>query len=183
MEALADELKIVLYDPSWVDAYCVERDRLMALPRCPFENVEHIGSTSVPGLAAKPVVDILASVEDLDAVGELTAPLESLGYRERDVGFEYRKFLQKTAPDGRVRFHLHIVTTEVWPDKTERLFRDWLCAHPDVAKAYADLKNILAGRHEGDARAYTDAKGEFIRTVVNDARAALGLAPQTDWRE
>ncbi len=180
---MADELKIVAYDPAWVDGYRRARDRLMGLPGSPFADVEHIGSTAVPGLAAKPVVDMLASVENLGAVEAFSARLEDLGYRERDAGFAYRKLLQRTASDGRLSYNLHIVTTAAWPEATERLFRDWLCAHPDVADAYADLKVALAARHGGDLRAYTDAKSDFIRPVINAARGARGLPPKTDWRE
>lgn len=80
-------------------------------------------------------------------------------------------------------YHLHIITNAAWPNKNELLVHDWLIAHPDVAARYETLKEALAEKHADNRPAYTAAKSEFLRNVVNDARRSRGLLPETDWSE
>ncbi|HEY3846688.1 MAG TPA: GrpB family protein, partial [Acetobacteraceae bacterium] len=82
-----------------------------------------------------------------------------------------------------VVYHLHVITNAAWPDKNELLVRDWLIAHPNVAARYEALKVALARDRPDDMPAYTAAKSDFLRNVVNDARRSRGLPPQTDWAE
>lgn len=172
-------VQIVEYDPQWPALFVAERDTLRALPDNPLIEIEHFGSTAVPGLAAKPVVDIMASVARLDDVEAFTRHLLTVGYAWVDVGFRERHFFVKSASEG-TGFHLHLIPADAWVEKSERLFRDWLIAHQRVAEAYALLKTDLAERFATDVRGYTKAKSEFISAVVNDARAARGLPPEID---
>jgi GrpB-like predicted nucleotidyltransferase (UPF0157 family) len=162
---------------------------LFAKERCALQridaliNIEHFGSTAVPGLVAKPIIDILASVVRLTDIADEEKVIFSLGYRDFDAGFARRRFYRKQDVGPGVGANLHIITADRWGTKSERLFRDWLIDHPRTAQRYARLKRELAVRHPDDVEAYTAAKSEFIREVVNLARSARGMEPETDWLE
>ncbi len=129
-----------------------------------------MGSTSVPGLIAKPVIDICIGLQEPPPPGEaIIVALADLGYEHRgEHGIPGRHFFRKGAPRSH---HLHVVLhgNDFWV--RHLLFRDYLRAHPDEAEAYADLKRLLAIRHAGDREMYTDSKGPFIAGVLERARA------------
>ena len=133
--------------------------------------IEHVGSTSVPGLAAKPVIDIMPGLRDLGDSPLIVRPLQALGYRyfpEHEDVLPERRYFALPAGDehrGRRRFHLHIVetTSEFW--RRHLAFRDYLRAHPDVAGEYAALKRRLAAEYGSDREGYTEAKTEFITRI------------------
>jgi GrpB-like predicted nucleotidyltransferase (UPF0157 family) len=135
------------------------------------DGVEHVGSTSVPGLAAKPVVDLMASVDDLDrAVTGAGEQLAADGWcyvpPELDL-WPWRRFFVLPDASGEYRCaHLHILPAghARW---TEQLaFRDALRADPTLVARYAELKHALAAQHGADREAYTEAKTEFVREVL-----------------
>jgi GrpB-like predicted nucleotidyltransferase (UPF0157 family) len=145
-----------------------------------FREIEHVGSTSVPGLAAKPVIDLMASVDDLDAVDVDT--LDAMGFRLRpEVVMPERLFLRREDPDGMV-YHLHIVTVESWPTRNERLLRDYLREHPEDAARYAALKRELMARH-GAGDAYTRGKTDLVQELTDKARAERGLPSVPVWED
>ena len=168
-------VEIAPYDPAWPRRFEEERARLVSvLDPWLAGPIEHIGSTAVAGLAAKPVIDIMAGVATLDASREAIAALEPSGY----VYFPYRAdamhWFCKPSPALRTH-HLHLVpaSSRLW---TERLaFRDYLRRHADVAGEYAALKRELAARYRFDREAYTESKGPFVAriTVLALARAAV----------
>jgi GrpB-like predicted nucleotidyltransferase (UPF0157 family) len=172
-------VQILEYDPQGPKLFAAERDVLRALPDNPLIEIEHFSSTGVPGLSAKPVVDIMASVARLDDVEAFVPHLLALGYARVDVGFRERHLFVKPATNEDAGFHPHLIAAVAWAEKSERLFRDWLLAHQRVAEAYAQLKAELAERFAADPRGYTKAKSAFILAAVNDARAARGLPPET----
>lgn len=174
-------VRIAAPDARWAGLFDAERRRLTVLGV--FLELEHFGSTAVPGLAAKPVIDILACAPRLADLDAVEPALAALGYRRLDVGFQRRRFYRNDDVGGGAAANLHVVTADRWADKSERLFRDWLIAHPGAAREYADLKDSLARRHAEDMEAYTAAKTAFIQGIVNQARAAQGWPPQTDWSE
>ena len=133
--------------------------------------VEHVGSTSVPGLAAKPVIDMDVVVHSPDGVPEAIERLGVLGYvREGDMGIAGREaFLW---PAGAVRHHLYVVVAGSRQHLDHIRFRDHLRAHPQVAAEYAALKRELAHRHGADRNAYADAKAGFVAAALS--RAAPG---------
>jgi GrpB-like predicted nucleotidyltransferase (UPF0157 family) len=143
--------------------------------------VEHVGSTSVPGLAAKPVIDLMASVRDLDAARTAAPELAELGFRLVSNDMPERLFLQRFDPDG-TAFHLHIVTAESWPTRNERLLRDHLRAHPADRDRYAALKRELMDRL-GPGEAYTRGKTALIQELTDKARAARGLPSVPVWED
>ncbi|UED84465.1 GrpB family protein [Streptomyces profundus] len=176
-------IDIAEYDPSWPDqaaSACVEL--VDALPGV-FLEIEHVGSTSVPGLAAKPVIDLMASVATLDDVtAERVSALERLGYRFEDVGMPNRLFYFREKESGPRSHHLHIVTADSWPTRNERLFRDHLRAHPEKAAEYEATKRRVAAETD-DGFTYTKRKTEIIQRGVDAERTARGLPLVTVWEE
>jgi GrpB-like predicted nucleotidyltransferase (UPF0157 family) len=170
-------------DPGWPRHFGEERARLASVLGALAGELQHFGSTAVPGLDAKPVIDMMAPVAGLDEAEAFCAPLGAAGYAMIDVGFARRRFFRRE-PDGAASAcHLHLVVCRDWPLKNELLFRDWLIEHPEAARAYAVLKARLAVRFGDDMRGYTEGKSAFIRDTVSAARAARGLPPETDWTE
>ncbi|MFN3214949.1 MAG: GrpB family protein [Acidimicrobiales bacterium] len=166
---------IVEADPTWTDRYVQAASELRAALGDRIVAMEHIGSTAVPGLAAKPVIDIQLGVRSLRDDGELVAAIESIGYRYRpdlEAGFANRRFFQREGDDVRlVNLHVAERTDVDWWDR-HLAFRDWLRTHPDDREAYAGLKHDLAARHRHDRVAYTEAKSAFIDVIVGRALAA-----------
>jgi GrpB-like predicted nucleotidyltransferase (UPF0157 family) len=160
-----------------------ERDRLASAVGGAFGNIVHFGSTAVPNLRAKPIIDIMASIDELSLVDAIAPALRRLGYEPAEVDFLKRRFFRKAPSSVGVAYHLHVVTTAAWRNKNELLLRDWLIANADLAAAYEALKDTLARRHPDDMAAYTAGKTDFLRRAVNDARQAKGLPPETDWVE
>lgn len=176
-ELTREPIAITPYDPAWPARYAAEEARLIAaLPADLHTRIAHIGSTAVPGLSAKPIIDIQVEVTDPDRVRREAVPLlQALGYE-----FIWRPTMGERAPyyawfigrhpDGRRAFHVHMVE----PDEAtvdRLLFRDFLRAHPDVARQYEALKQQLATAHPADRAAYTQAKTPFIANVLRRARS------------
>jgi hypothetical protein len=135
-----------------------------------------MGSTAIPGLAAKPIIDLIAAIRDLDDVRAWVEPLQTLGYTyisKYEAEMPERRFFQKHDAEGRRTHHLHIYDLPTFQARPERLFRDYVRAHPEVAQPYAQLKRSLAERLGHDRAAYTEAKTDFIQSVV--ARALIQL--------
>ena len=170
-------------NPAWPTLFEQERLQLAQIAAGAFRHITHFGSTAVPGLRAKPIIDIMASVASLAQVDPMLPALDRFGYRPDDLVFHNRRFFRKPMTASGVAYHLHIVTNADWPDKHERLATDWLIAHPSVAAAYEALKQDLARQYPDDVPAYTAAKSVFLRQLVNDARHSIGLPPRTDWTE
>jgi len=144
-----------------------------------FTAVEHVGSTAVPGLAAKPVIDLMAALDDLAEVND--PALETLGYRLQPTDMPERLFYRREDYDS-TAYHLHVVTTATWETRNERLLRDHLLAHPEARERYAALKRELMDRY-GPGDAYTRGKTELIQELTDAARAARGLPSVPVWEE
>lgn len=123
--------------------------------------IDHIGSTAVPGMAAKPIIDIQISVADLEPLAAFQDPLEELGYVWRADNLDRTKRYFREAP-GTPRTHIHVRRSGSWQEQSALLFRDYLRAHPNDADRYADLKRELAEKHRADRSSYSEAKGPFI---------------------
>jgi GrpB-like predicted nucleotidyltransferase (UPF0157 family) len=178
-----DAIEVVAYDQSWPAAYAAERERLLGVAGAAFVEFEHIGSTSVAGLRAKPIIDMMVAVERLADAEALLAPLAALGYELTPTGMRNRLFLRNYAGPGGRKFHLHIVERTTWGQRKERLFRDYLRAHPEDVAAYGALKDQLAERHPHDSLAYTKDKTALIQQIVDRARAEVGLPPSDVWED
>jgi GrpB-like predicted nucleotidyltransferase (UPF0157 family) len=166
---------IVEYDPQWPGLYEEERDRILAVAGDWIVAIEHVGSTAVPGLGGKSIIDIMPAVQRLADAERNIEPLASIGYEyvpEYNDILPERRYFHKGPPEART-FHLHVVerTSEFW--ERHLLFRDFLRGHPAEAQEYYLLKKRLAAEFGRDREGYTDAKTAFIEGIV--ARARRGL--------
>lgn len=174
---------IVIPDARWPENFLCEKRRLRAFLGRIADDLQHYGSTAVPGLCAKPIIDMMAPVASLEYADELGRDLAGVGYSKIDAGFFKRRFFRRKAEGEDIAYHLHLVVSPLWPVKNELLLRDWLIQHPDVARTYQELKIKLALEFGDDMPAYTEAKSTFLRKAVNDARLSGGLLPESDWDE
>ena len=164
-----EPVRIESYDPSWPASYEEERRALeQTLGNSITGGVHHVGSTSVPGLAAKPIIDILVGVEDLESSRKLIASLGELGYMYAPYRPEEMVWFCKPNSAHRTH-HLHLVPANSPRFNDELAFRDYLRTHQEVAKEYAALKRRLAAEFEHDREAYTEAKGDFIHQILDRA--------------
>ena len=162
---------VVDYDPQWPVVYKKEKAEILRAIGDKAVSIEHIGSTAVPGLGAKPIVDIIVAVRHLSDASECIEPLQSIGYEyvpEYETQTPERRYFERTL---RKHTALHMVelTSDFW--KRHLLFRDYLRRHPEVAREYYELKKQLATGCGLDRKAYTDAKTPFIRSVIARALA------------
>jgi len=172
-EAVREEVAIVPYHPDWPHLFEIEAANLRSrLPGSLVTRTEHFGSTAVPGLAAKPIVDMLVEVRSLEETKRVIVPLlESEGYEyfwRTDVSPPYAWFIKRNSA-GQRAYHIHMVEADsrLW----ERLyFRDYLREFPDEARRYEELKRHLAEKYPNDRIAYTTGKAEFVVTLTEKAR-------------
>ena len=178
------------YDPAWPAKFDAERALILdACGESSFAGFEHVGSTSVPGLGAKPVIDMMPGLRSLDDAPPLIPKLEGLGYEyvpefERrnaiDEGMPFRRHFRKDVAGERA-FHVHMVEvgSDFWRDHL--MFRDWLRTHPEDAREYEGIKREIAARYNAALSAaseinrdYTEHKSPFIASVMAKARAVAG---------
>ena len=167
------EIVIVPYNPAWPARFAVERRRIVDALGAAARRVDHVGSTSVPGLDAKPVIDIDLSVQDPDDEPAYLPVLEQAGYhlRVRQPG---HRMVRTAALD----VHVHICAEGSEWERRHLLFRDWLRLDEPDRGAYAALKRDLARRDWLDMNAYAESKGTLIGEITARAEA---WAKRTDW--
>jgi GrpB-like predicted nucleotidyltransferase (UPF0157 family) len=174
-----EDVAIVPYDPAWPEQFQHEKAHLLScLPRDLVRRIEHFGSTAVPGLAAKPIIDMMVEVTDLEATKIRIVPvLESQRYEYfwrpthgNDGPPFYAWFIKRDPGTGVRTHHIHMVERQFIGHWDRLLFRDYLAQHPGVAKEYEALKRQLASAHPKDRVAYTQGKSDFIEQVTQQAR-------------
>ncbi len=163
-----DRIEVVPYDDEWPRLFRDLGARLRAALGDVARRIDHIGSTAVPGLAAKPIIDVQVSVAALEPVEPYRLTLEGLGFVFRADNPELTKRYFRESPGSR-RTHVHVRQAGSWAEQFALLFRDYIRAHDEDARLYADLKRRLAREHADDRRAYTEAKGPFIWKVMQRA--------------
>lgn len=177
------KIEVVPWDPAWADAYRQEAEALRRVFAPILSGVHHVGSTSVPGLAAKPVVDILVVVTDHDAVPRFDADMEALGYRVRgetvEAGIPPGRFYYSKPAEGLRTHHTHVAAEGNFQIRELLCFARYLRDHPAVAAEYGALKGRAAAAHRFDNVGYMAAKNEWVLSTV---RAALGHYGQPDPR-
>ncbi len=174
-----DPVWIIPYDVTWPEQFQQLAHPLRnALGSVAFR-IDHIGSTSVPQLAAKPIIDIQISVTDFEPLDAYRLPVERLGYIIRADNPDRTKRYFRESP-GRRRVHIHVRRTGSFSEQCALLFRDYVRTHPDVASQYAQLKIGLAQKYaqSEDRVAYTEAKSPFIWKIIAQADE---WAQQTGW--
>jgi GrpB-like predicted nucleotidyltransferase (UPF0157 family) len=166
--AINEKVEIVDFDPSWAATFAEESRRLRSLFPGAFFRIEHVGSTAVPELPAKPIVDLIAAIESMEAADALLPSLCANGYAtsaEFNATLVDRRWLMRHT-NGRRTHHLHLVLRD-GKDWIEKLaFRDLLRTEPALRADYAALKRELAASFGANRDGYTDAKGDFIRAAL-----------------
>ncbi|MDH6269896.1 GrpB-like predicted nucleotidyltransferase (UPF0157 family) [Rhizobium sp. SG_E_25_P2] len=161
----AEPVIIVPYDPAWPVIFDALRRRIEAALGPIATAVEHVGSTSVPGLAAKPIIDIDAVIADDTALPAAIARLSAIGYADQgEKGVAGRRAF--APPPGLARHHLYVCASDSAELRRHLLFRDRLRANPDLAAAYGALKQRLAAEYGRDREGYTEAKTGFIENAL-----------------
>ena len=164
-------VRIVDYDPAWPEMAAAEIDRIAAAVGEGAVRIDHVGSTAVPGLAAKPIVDLQLSVADIDDRSIYMGPLEGLGYLfAPDPASPDFHFFGLPAARPRT-YHLHVCQAGSGHERRHLALRDYLRAHPDEVARYADLKRALVARAPGDRLAYVDGKDEYVAALERRALA------------
>ena len=168
---LSQPISIHPYDPQWPIQFEREKARILTALGPLLLEIEHFGSTSVPGLAAKPIIDILAAVRHLEDVSACVEPLRRLGYEDAAIPLG-----QWTIPDRRMfcrgaynegSHHLHLVEVDSVPWVGNLRVRDFLRTHPEGVERYARLKQGLATAHGTDIAAYTEGKTALLLAAAN----------------
>jgi GrpB-like predicted nucleotidyltransferase (UPF0157 family) len=170
----SEPIKIAAYDPEWPARFEEERSALAdAIGDFATGGIHHVGSTAVPGLDAKPIIDVLVGVESLDASRPVFDPLARLGYMYAPYLTDEMHWFCKPHPSRRTH-HLHLEPVRGQRYRDELGFRDRLKANPDLARRYAELKRSLARRFEHDRESYTQAKAAFIGEALSQPSAESG---------
>jgi GrpB-like predicted nucleotidyltransferase (UPF0157 family) len=174
-----DPIWVIPYDPTWPESFAQQAASLRTALGPTAIRIDHIGSTAIPGLLAKPVIDIQISVSDFEPVDGYRLPLERLGFVFRPDNPERTKRYFREPP-GRRRTHIHVRRAGSFSEQFALLFRDFLRTHHEAAEQYGKLKLELAARYHRveDRHAYTEAKALFIWNVMAQADA---WAQQIGW--
>jgi GrpB-like predicted nucleotidyltransferase (UPF0157 family) len=169
-------LELIPYDSAWPARFAAEADRIRAAIGARAEAIEHVGSTSVPGLAGKPFLDIGIAVQSEEDADACIAPLQALGYEYRGpYGDDPRRRYYVGEVDGRrTHVHLYVLPAPAWVGMLA--FRDALRADPALARAYAEEKRRVADEVGWDKAEYSLAKGPFVERVLARLRAEGRLA-------
>jgi GrpB-like predicted nucleotidyltransferase (UPF0157 family) len=171
-----EPIRLVPYTPDWPQRFELWRGRLTALLGPVARRIEHVGSTSVPGLAAKPVVDIQVTVADLDDEDSYAPPTEATGLQLRFRDHEHRYF--QPPPGHPLDVHVHVCQQEADWERLHLLFRDYLRASAIARDAYVAAKREAAMLWADQAAAYTEAKSDVILGILDQAEAWAGA---TGW--
>ena len=161
---------IVDYDPQWPALFEKERELILKTLGDRIKAIEHIGSTAVPNLGGKDIVDIMAGVTDMCEANECLSPLENIGYKDvrpQPENSEWYYCLGKGHHS--TGYHLHLVKLDSEHWKRHLIFRDYLRKNPKIAQDYFNLKKELAVKYRTDRLGYTEAKSVFIESVISKA--------------
>jgi GrpB-like predicted nucleotidyltransferase (UPF0157 family) len=165
-------VELVSHRPEWATLFRGEAERIVRACGGLVATIEHIGSTAVPGLIAKPILDMMPGIARREDGPATIGPMESLGYVcKGEHGIPGRLYFEMHRDGLRVvHAHMFLIGTDDW--ERHLLFRDYLRDHPNAAREYGKLKLELSERYRNDRPAYTDGKTDFIRSLVERARNA-----------
>lgn len=174
----SDPIFVVPYDPNWPEIFERERERIEAVIGTYVLEIEHIGSTAVPELAAKPVIDIMVGVGTLDETPACVSGLVGIGYEyvpEFGDIVPLRRYFRKFDAEGNRTHQIYLIerSNKDWWDR-HVLFRDYLRTNQETAREYGDLKLSLASRFQGDRAGYMDTKADFVLSVERRALRTPG---------
>jgi GrpB-like predicted nucleotidyltransferase (UPF0157 family) len=166
------KVEIVPHDPNWQGVFEAESQQVTAALGNNAIAIHHIGSTAIPPIHAKPIVDMLVAVTDIFKVDENNASMQALGYEVMgEFGIVGRRFFRKDNNRGTRTHHIH--TFEISSAQIDRhlAFRDYMRSHPEDAQKYSELKQYLAQEYPQDIAGYMDGKDEFIKEIDRKAQA------------
>ncbi|MEY8303516.1 GrpB family protein [Anaerosalibacter bizertensis] len=161
-------IEVVPYSSKWKDEYIKESEKLKNIFKDEMVEIHHIGSTSIPGIYAKPTIDIIIGVKDIDEIDNYNKDMAKLGYEAKgENGIKDRRFFIR----GRCErtHHVHVFQIDNPEIKRHLNFRDYMIAHPEEAKEYGDLKKRLAKKFKYNSQAYCDGKDLFIKYIDKKA--------------
>ncbi|MFN2230870.1 MAG: GrpB family protein [Anaerolineae bacterium] len=163
------------YENSWARLYEKERARLQEAVGDQVLDIQHVGSTAIPGIVAKPILDIAVAVRSFEAAYACVEPIVALGYEYHgENGIPRRHYFVRRDPDsGQTIVHLHVNEVDGPDWENQVVFRDYLLAHPEAAQAYVALKQELAAQYPHDRDAYTEGKAPFITRILRLARGEV----------
>ena len=170
MIALVRKIAVIPYDKSGHELFKLEKERLAEILGEQALSIHHIGSTAIPNIKAKPIIDILVEVKKIETIDEFNDRMLQGGYQPRgENGIPGRRFFIKNK--GATRTHnVHMFQTGNPEIERHLNFRDYLIAHPEEAQAYSNLKEELAQKFPKDILNYTTGKDEFIKKIDNKAK-------------
>ena len=176
------KIEIVSYDPNWAEKFSQEASKIKKIFHSIFTEIYHIGSTAIPGIKSKPIIDILVEVKDIEAVEHHNKEMEGLGYEAMgEFGIKNRRFFQK---GGNCRtHHVHIFQTGDREIERHLYFKEYLIVHPGEAEKYSVLKEKLINDYPFDAQGYSNAKSEFIIEIDQKAKKWKNLHPKNNQRK
>lgn len=161
-------IEVVPYNPKWKEEYLKEAEKIRNIMKEDIIKIHHIGSTSIPGMSAKPVIDILVEVVDINNVDNYNIDMEKLGYIAKgEYGIEGRRFFMKGLYNR--THHVHIFQWDSSEVRRHLNFRDYMISHPEDAKLYAELKKELAVKFRYDIEGYCNGKDNFIKDINKKA--------------
>lgn len=172
---MAPSVRVVIvdYDPEWPRHFEAERKRIMEALCNPDAAMAHMGSTAVPGLGAKPIIDMMLGVGGKEEADRVQKALEMIGYTDVTPEPDNTEWFYCLGYGTRELYHhLHLVVEGSRHWRRQLAFRDYLRAHPDTAKEYHELKGRLADDYADDRRGYTEAKTDFITNVLKKMEAS-----------
>ena len=163
-------LKVEPHRDSWSRDFEIEAAKVQDALGSALNALHHIGSTAIPDIYAKPIIDILADVTTLEAVDGRLHQMQALGYESRgEFGIPGRRFFLKNDSSGTRTHQIHAFVQQSPHIDRHLAFRDFLIEHPDIAQAYSELKRSLVQTCNGDFEAYMDGKDAFIKDVEREA--------------
>jgi GrpB-like predicted nucleotidyltransferase (UPF0157 family) len=166
------QVVIAPHDPRWSEEFRAEAARIAAALGSNAVGVHHIGSTAIPTIGAKPIIDVLVEVVEVAAIDERNGAMEALGYEPRgEFGIPGRRFFRKDDSRGVRTHHVHAFAAGTAEVVRHLAFRDFMRAHPDWARRYDELKRRAAAECDGDIERYMDGKDAFIKETERSAVA------------
>ncbi|HEY5583232.1 MAG TPA: GrpB family protein [Ruminiclostridium sp.] len=168
-------VKLSSYDNEWQVLFNAEKELIKKQIGEFVLDIQHVGSTSIPGLESKPIIDIAVGVHPLDIGLQCIEPLVSVGYEyKNDAGIPGRHFFAKGSKENRTHYlHIEVINGELW--KNHILFRDYILMHKAFITKYANLKRELASIYENGRDSYTKGKDAFIKEVLYLAQIQQGI--------
>lgn len=164
-----DTVRLTPYTNKWERLFEEEKSRLQGVIGRYVLDIQHVGSTSIPGMVAKPIIDIAIAVKNFEEASVCIKPIEQLGYEYKgENGISRRHFFVKGNPRTH-HIHMNEIGSRDWNDQI--IFRNYLTHHEEIAKEYSELKMVLAQRYPTDRQAYQDNKAPFIERVLQLARS------------